>query len=152
MKNKKIIIALLAAALLITSGFAFAEGYNEEGSVFNRGFGPGGFFGGPRGHHRSMASGEDFTPGYDDEDRGFFGRRDHCLYYDLDDEEMEAYRDEWMKDRNEAIDNALEEGEITEEEASYYRERLEDRERWMEEEGFHRGPGHRRGGHRGPRW
>ncbi len=143
MKNKKMFIALITAAVMLMTGFVFAESltYREEG-LFNRGPQMG-FFGGMRGHHWRDAEGS------------FFGGPGHCYFSEEDrgDLDVEEYRKLWLEERFEAIDRGVEAGEISEQEAEEYKEILEERSLRFEEEGnFNSGPGRGRGRNRGHMW
>ncbi len=154
MRNKKMFIALITAAVLLMTGFVFADTLSDrEGEFFGSGFGSRGFFGGMGGHHRRNVDREDWDR-EDFQGEGFrFGGPDHCFFLDGDGEErdFEEFREQWLENKYEIIDRGLKDGEITEEEALEYKEIMEERSRSFEEEGgFHRGPG--RGRSRGHMW
>ncbi len=152
MRNKKMMIALVTAALLLMTGFAFADSFTEgEGEFFRSGPRFDGFFGGMGRHHRRNVEREDWSRGQG----SFFGGPEHCPFFDEygEDFDGEEYRQQWLEDRKERIDEAVKAGEISEEEAQGYKEMLEERSLEFEEgETFQRGGGRRRGGGRGHRW
>jgi|GEM_PF-1742127 len=169
MRNKKMIIALITAAVLLMTGFVFADSLSErEGEFFGPGFGPRGFFGGMGGHHWRDSERDDWNQEDWNRDdyrennwdnfrgEGFrFGGSDHCYfdYTDREDLDIEEYRAQWLEERFEVIDEAVTAGEISEEEADEYKEILEERALRFEEEGtFERGPGRGRGRSRGHMW
>lgn len=164
MRNKKMLIALITAAVLLMTGFVFAETVSDRnGEFFGPGFGHRGFFGGMGGHHWRDSEREDWDRDDYREDNwdnfraeGFrFGGSDHCYfdYGDREDVDLEEYREQWLEERYEVIDEALKSGEISEEEAKEYKEILEERALRFEEEGtFERGPGRGRNRSRGHMW
>lgn len=164
MRNKRMVIALITAAVLLMTGFVFADSLSERDEAGFNGYRNDGSF----GHMRGFGWNDDAPADGDwDEERfdenrndGFFGhmrgfgwndeaREDgygfgHCYFGDEDweDGDFEAYREEWLNERFSAIDEAVEAGEITEEEALDFKETLEERSEAFEEEGsFRRGPG-----------
>lgn len=156
MRNKKMLIALITAALLLMTGFVFADRVSDgEGDFFGPGLGNRGFFGGMGGHHRRDVERGDWK-GEDFREDGFrLGGPDHCYFpnEDREDMDLEEYREQWLEKGYEAIDQALEDGEISQEEALEYKELLEERALGFEEEGtFERGPGRGRGRSRGHMW
>ncbi len=172
MRNKKMVIAIITAAVLLMTGFVFADTLtNREGESFNR-YGNDGFFGHMRGYGWSDEAREGFFGhmrgyGWSDEARedwdrdgslkeGYgFGRSGHCFFGDdsREDVDFDEYRENWLTERFEEIDEAVEAGEISEEEAKEYKEILEERSRSFEEEGtFERGPGRGRSRGRGHMW
>jgi len=122
---------------------------DEEGL---EGYGNDGFFGSMRGYGWSDEDRTDWDRDEYPEEGYGFGRFDHCYFEDEDREDMdfEAFREEWLTERFEVIDEGVKAGEITEEEATEYKEFLEERSSELEEEGsFQRGPGMGRGMGRG---
>ncbi len=156
MKNKKMLIALITAAVLLMTGFVFADTISDrEGEFFGPGFGNRGFFGGMGGHHRRNLEREDWDREDVREDSFRFGASEHCYFYGAEKEDLDAeeYRQQWLETRVKAVDQALEAGEISEERALEYKEILEERSRSFEEEGsFQRGPGRGPGRSRGHMW